>query len=194
MTINWKRVLTAIAIGAVMLYIIFSFAPHGLAAFEEDSVRSLVPVQERKFANQIISASEYRFMIDYVKEHGIDGTVDGSAYKYKVYDISPEGQSTRVVRIVEFIYCYPPWEGVNITVTTHVNFEDGSKIISSLHMDDADIDRMPDSVIFITTEWNANGRVDKEKAASWSTLHPAWTKYLLFVYEKFLEESQGVDP
>lgn len=191
--IDWKKVLITVAIGAVMLFIIFSIAPHGLASFDKDSTLNIMPVQERLFANQVISAEQYRFMIEYVKENGIDGDADGEPYRYMVYDISPVKKSRMVIRIVEFIYCYPPWEGVNITVTTHVNRDDGSRLVVSFHMDDATMDRMPDSIIQISTEWNAEGSIIKEEARSLSTIMPIWTKYLVYVYNEMTSEGE-VDP
>ena len=181
MNIDWKKVGITVTVGAVILYILFSFLPHGLA-------------QERMFANQVISAEQYQFMIEYVQENGIDGTMDGNAYKYLVYDISPAKKSRRVIRIIEFIYCYPPWEGVNITITTHVNYDDGGKLVSSFHMDDADMDRMPDSIIQITMRWDAEGNIIEEDARSLSTLMPIWTRYLAYVYEQMTAEIEGVDP
>ena len=169
--INWKKILIAVSIGAVMLYIIFSFAPHGLA-------------------KEAVTAEQYQFMIDYVQKNGIDGDAAGEPYKYLVYDISPVKNSRRVIRIVEFSYSYPPWEGVNITTTTHVNYDDGSRLVVSFHMDDATMDRMPDSVISIAMRWDAKGNIVREEARSLSTLTPIWTKYLEYVYEQMIE---GVD-
>ena len=170
MNINWKKIGITVTVGAVILYILFSFLPHGLA-------------QERMFANQVISAEQYQFMIEYVQENGIDGTMDGNAYKYLVYDISPAKKSRRVIRIIEFI-----------TITTHVNYDDGGKLVSSFHMDDADMDRMPDSIIQITMRWDAEGNIIEEDARSLSTLMPIWTRYLAYVYEQMTAEIEGVDP
>ena len=181
MSINWKRLGITITIGAVILYVLFSFLPHGLA-------------QERAFANETITAEQYQFMIEHVQINGILGDAGGESYKYLVYDISPVKKSRMVIRIVEFIYCYPPWEGVNITVTTHVNRDDGSKLVVSFHMDDATMDRMPDSIIQITMEWDAEGKIIKEEARSLSTIMPIWTKYLVYVYNQFMFETEGVDP
>jgi len=174
MNINWKRIGIAVTVGAAILYILFSFLPHGLA-----------------HANESITAEQYQFMIKYVQENGILGDADGESYKYLVYDISPVKKSRRVIRILEFIYCYPPWEGVNITITTHVNYEDGSRLVVSFHMDDATMDRMPDSIIQIAMKWDAEGNIIKEEARSLSTAMPIWARYLEYVYEQM---SEGVKP
>jgi hypothetical protein len=178
MKFDWKRVAITIGIGLVMLFIILSIAPHGFG-------------QERQFANHVITADQYQFMIEYVQINGTLGDADGESYKYLVYDISPAKNSRMVIRIVEFIYCYPPWEGVNITVTTHVNRDDGSRLVISFHMDDATMDRMPDSIIQITMEWDAEGNIIREEARSLSTIMPIWTRYLEYVYEQM---NEGVKP
>ena len=174
MNITWKRIGIAVTVGAAILYILFSFLPHGLA-----------------HANESITAKQYQFMIKYVQENGILGDADGESYKYLVYDISPVKKSRRVIRILEFIYCYPPWEGVNITITTHVNYEDGSRLVVSFHMDDATMDRMPDSIIQIAMKWDAEGNIIKEEARSLSTAMPIWARYLEYVYEQM---NEGVKP
>jgi hypothetical protein len=60
-------------------------------------------------------------------------------------------------------------------------------------MDDATMDRIPDSVIQISMEWNADGTVAKEEARSLNTLTPIWAKYLVYVYEQFVFAAEGVD-
>jgi len=172
MNINWRKVGIAVTIGAVILYIVFSFAPHGLT-------------------KTAVTAEQYQFMINYVQENGIDGDAAGEPYKYLVYDISRVKNSRRVIRIVEFSYCYPPWEGVNITLTTHVNRDDGSRLVVSFHMDDATMDRIPDSIIQITMEWDPEGSIVREEARSLSRFSPIWAKYLEYVYEQM---NEGVKP
>jgi hypothetical protein len=58
-------------------------------------------------------------------------------------------------------------------------------------MDDATMDRMPDSIIQITMEWDAEGNIIREEARSLSTIMPIWTRYLEYVYEQM---NEGVKP
>jgi hypothetical protein len=133
---------------------------------------------------------EYLAMTKWVVETGHSASVGDNICYYRKFQNNPQTPpSIKVTRVIEFTYCNPPWAGVNISTYVSVLYEDGTRGITQLFMDDADMDMEPNSIIAARTRVDENNVVVEDEIKTMSLDQPAWTTWLYYVHDRYLEET-----
>jgi hypothetical protein len=128
-----------------------------------------------------ITSFDYLQMINWVSDIGVPIIINGNKCNVATFNTYPT-EDTRLS--VKFTYCYPPWSGVNIRVSTLTYFPDGRREIAVLYMDDADIDRKTNSTIKYSATM-VDGIITNYNIEPVHQATAIWESWLEYVYKQY---------
>lgn len=143
----------------------------------------------------LISAKNYDWMQSYVLAYGLRAKIisSDSVMYYKRYLVgvkSPPGDEEKYIMRVQFSYLpVSPGSGVNISLHYEKNLKPGLDKKVQFFMDDADMDRYPNSIIKTWHTFDKGILKHKDEGIeSLSIDNPMWNYWLNYLHERFRNE------